>query len=68
LAQVRVPKVEVQHKEVEAQDEERGETRGKRRTVTIWLFPGPQYWHLIDVVDEHVVRNREDGRVCEIVG
>jgi predicted dehydrogenase len=61
LPQIKLPKVEVRHKEIVELDPGAGETRGRRRTVTIWLFPGPQYWHSIDVVDEHVVRSAEDG-------
>jgi hypothetical protein len=63
LPQIKLPKVEVKHKEVVVLDPAKGETHGKRRTVTIWVFPGPQYWHSIDVVEEHVVRNAKDGKV-----
>ena len=63
LPRIKLPEVEVKHKEAVVLDSVVGETHVKRKTVTIWPFPGPHYWHSIDVVEEHVIRNAEDGKV-----
>jgi hypothetical protein len=63
LPQVRLPKVEVWHREVVVSDAGKGARLGRTRKVTIWLFPGPQYWHRIGVDDEHVIGNLKSGNV-----
>lgn len=68
LPSVQLPRVVVRHKEVLVLDHGAdavaglGERHGKTRRVTMWLFPGPHYWHSIDIVDEHVVRGGESGK------
>jgi predicted dehydrogenase len=33
-----------------------GQTQFRTRTATLWNFIQPSYWHRIDVVDEHVIK------------
>ena len=40
-----------------------GKQHVKTRTVTVWNSSLPSFWHRIDVVDDHVIRNALDGKV-----
>jgi predicted dehydrogenase len=64
---IEIPKVVVKHKEVPVADEKglrEGQSHHKTRTVTIWNFIVPVFWHRIDVVDEHAIKDA-DGRIVK---
>lgn len=61
---IRSPMCEVKHREVTVPETTlEGEQHVKTRTVTFWNFSIPSFWHRIDVVDDHVIRNAPDGKV-----
>lgn len=41
------------------------EVRPRRRTVTMWAFPGVHYWHSIVYLDQHTIRRKSDGNVVK---
>jgi len=53
------PKVVVTQKPTAIQDERitEGQTHEVERAVTIWNFIMPVFWHRIDVVDQHTIRD-----------
>lgn len=61
---IRSPMCEVKHREIivskSALD---GKEHVKMRTVTFWNATIPSFWHRIDVVEEHSIRNVADGKV-----
>jgi predicted dehydrogenase len=59
------PRVVVQQKEMEADGAAEGETQTRKRTVTIWGFPGPYYYHRIRVVDVNVRKRTSDGKILK---
>ncbi|CZR68804.1 related to Oxidoreductase [Phialocephala subalpina] len=64
LPRIRIPKVMVKGKEVEVKGSDRagnGEVHLKRRTLTMWNFPGPHFWHSIQILDQHTIRRAADG-------
>jgi predicted dehydrogenase len=41
-----------------------GETRWVKRTATNWWWTGPHYYHWMEIIDEHTIRN-EEGKVVK---
>ena len=61
---IRCPMCEVKHREVVVPESGLdGKEHVKVRTVTFWNSTMPSFWHRIDVVDGHFVRNVADGKV-----
>lgn len=61
---IRSPMCEVTHREVTVPETAlEGKQHVKTRTVTFWNSSLPSFWHRIDVVDDHVIRNVPDGKV-----
>ena len=66
LPRIRLPSLVVRQKE-RAVDES-GEGDGEhfvRRTVRIWWWPGPHYYHSIAVEDEHSIKDATSGNVLK---
>jgi predicted dehydrogenase len=61
-----IPKVVVKHKEIPVAETGLCESQShhKTRTVILWNFIVPVFWHRIDVVDEHVIKGA-DGHIVK---
>ena len=63
----RTPSCSVQHRETPVVDEElpKDLTHTVIRTVTIWNMSWPSFWHRIDVLLEHSLKNVSTGQVIK---
>lgn len=70
LPGLETPSMEVKHKEVVVPVYQglptlrEGQKHFKTRTVTIWNFAVPTYWHRIDIVDQHAIKDSE-GKIVK---
>jgi Oxidoreductase family, NAD-binding Rossmann fold len=65
---LKAARVEVEHREVAVLNSAKardGESHVKTRTATIFNFIAPHYWHSIEIVDKHVIKNVADGKVVK---
>ena len=66
-ARLSTPIARARERERVVDDEKGGEGREHAvvREVTLWNIVAPFMWHRIDVVEEHVVREKESGKVVK---
>ena len=60
LPSLKQPSLIVRQREIVVDDEAEVDGDGvhiMRRTVTIWWWPGPHYWHSISIEDEHSIKS-----------
>jgi predicted dehydrogenase len=68
LPRIRMPSLVVRQKEVVVDDLAEVDGDGVhyvRRTVKVWMWPGPHYYHSIVIEDEHSIRDETDGQTLK---
>ncbi|TVY82913.1 D-xylose 1-dehydrogenase (NADP(+)) [Lachnellula suecica] len=60
---VTFPKIVVQQREIEVKSASAEGIHTKKRTIIFWGWPGPMYYHRIQVVDEYILRRGIHGEI-----
>jgi hypothetical protein len=68
LPTFKIPRCVVTHEQEKVEDEDsakKGQEHSKTRTAAMWCFLAAHFYHQIDVVDAHVIREKSGGKVIK---